>query len=132
MKVNLQTVYTIPTGIKWIAQNENGTLNGFYHPPIRDYLQGVWQDSVDGSYGEFIVFDVWDRSVREVAVLTDCSLINTHELSRKKRLRKLEESLKKEDKNMETCPKCKGEKGIWNDAQTCFMECPQCNGSGYV
>jgi hypothetical protein len=75
-KINLQCVYEIPDGFPWVAINLNGAVNLFKHPPIRDFQTGEWQDSVDGSYGEFVAYESWDRSVHEVALMSDRGKIN--------------------------------------------------------
>ena len=69
--VNIQGTFLIPSEYKWIARNQTGIMNGFMHPPIRDYQTGEWQDSVNGEYGFFIPFDSWETSVRKVEELTD-------------------------------------------------------------
>jgi len=73
--INCQCCYRIPSGYPWIARNQTGVLNGFMNPPIRDFRTGEWQDSVTGDYGFFIPFDEWEKSVREVSILGDCSEI---------------------------------------------------------
>lgn len=75
-KINLQCFYEIPDGWPWVAVNRNGAVNVFKNPPIRDFNTGEWQDSVDGSYGEFVTFDGWDRSVHDVRAMMDQSLVN--------------------------------------------------------
>lgn len=70
--VNLQCIYKVPVEYPWIARNQNGILNGFLNPPIRDFKTGEWQDSVTGDYGFFIPYDRWDISVRKMEELTDC------------------------------------------------------------
>jgi hypothetical protein len=85
MKANIQCFFTIPDRFTHIAMNRFGVLNGFYNPPIRDFDRGEWQDSVDGSYGELIVFDGWDHSVRKVSELTDVTNWNPGKAGREKR-----------------------------------------------
>jgi hypothetical protein len=53
----------------WVARNRDGMLMAFANPPVRDYDEGVWIDSVDKSYGEIIPFPHWDVSVTETKYL---------------------------------------------------------------
>lgn len=71
--VNFQCFYEVPTQFKYVAINQNGTLNGFQNAPIRDFLTCEWQDSVTGDWGTMIPFTKWDTSVRKVEELTDMS-----------------------------------------------------------
>jgi len=69
--VNIQGAFHIPVEYVWIARNQNGVMNGFMNPPIRDYKTGEWQDCVTGDYGFFIPFDGWETSLRKVVELSD-------------------------------------------------------------
>ena len=69
--VNFQCHYEVPDHIKWTCFNLDGMLIGFVNPPVRDFKQGVWQDSVTGGYGEVLPFHKWDVSLRETTDLYD-------------------------------------------------------------
>lgn len=64
-------LYDISDEYKYIAFNREGILCGFTNAPVRDFENGQWVDSVTGSTGEMILFNKWDESSREVALLTD-------------------------------------------------------------
>lgn len=63
--------YELGDEYKYIAFNREGILCGFQNTPVRDFANGQWVDCVTGSTGEMILFDRWDQSSREVALLAD-------------------------------------------------------------
>jgi hypothetical protein len=69
--VNFQCVYEVPDEYSHVAMNQNGSLVGFSHPPIRDPALGEWIDSTDGSMGTLIPYEKWDTSVRPMGELSD-------------------------------------------------------------
>jgi hypothetical protein len=71
--VNFQCIYEVPEEYSYVARNQNGSLVGFIHAPVRDASIGEWIDCVDGSSGTIIPYGKWDTSVREVSDLTDIS-----------------------------------------------------------
>jgi len=86
--VNFQGGFEIDEAkFPWVARNHDGRLVGFAHAPIRDYQLEQWIDSVDGSYGEIILFDKWETTARETAFLPDLSNI-TETIKRSQRLKK--------------------------------------------
>lgn len=75
--INLQCPYDIPDEYKFIALNKEGVLCGFRNAPIRDYRAGQWIDPSDNnSTGEMLLYDRWDQSCREVALLTNMRLLS--------------------------------------------------------
>jgi len=70
----------------WVAMNLDGSLHGFFNPPIRDFKIGKWQDSVTGAWGDPLPFPRWDVSVREMDRLFD---MKNNDPVRRRRINKL-------------------------------------------
>jgi len=86
-RFKFQIYFWVNSEYNYLAFNQDGSLNGFMHPPIRDFELGVWQDSVDGSYGHVVPYDGWDTSVKKTSEMSDQSNINVPQRTREKRER---------------------------------------------
>lgn len=58
----------------YVASDYEGRLCGFQNPPVRDFSQREWIDSVTGDPGDIIPYKRWDQSMREPSEMMDCHL----------------------------------------------------------
>ena len=81
--INCQHVYDVDPAVhRYIAANRFGNVMGFRNPPIRDYDNHEWIDSVDGSSGELLLYSKWDVSVKKTADISDSQSVNKNIICR--------------------------------------------------